>query len=208
MRVFTKLLKPPFSIVRSQGYLSVVFVDDSYLQGHTFSTCENNANAAVALLEFLGFTIHSEKSVLVPTPEIEFLGFILTSVKMNIKLTNCKSGKIISKIKKLLYEGKPTSRDLASVIGSLVATFPVLPCGKLHYKELERCKISSLKCQKGKYNAPCMPLSTSAISELHWWLKHLKNANQSLQDILVVCTIKTDCTTQLTVQYRYSENSE
>ena len=58
MRLFTKLLKPPFSILRTHGYLSVVFVDDSYLQGHTFSTCEDNVNATVDLLQFLGFTIY------------------------------------------------------------------------------------------------------------------------------------------------------
>ena len=67
MRVFTKLLKPPFSILTSHGYLSVVFVDDSYLEGHTFSTCEDNVNATVELLQSLGFTIHPRKSVLVPT---------------------------------------------------------------------------------------------------------------------------------------------
>ena len=131
-----------------------------------------------------------------PTQEIEFLGFVLNSVEMKIKLTDCKSGKIISKIKKLLYEGKQTIRDLASVIGSLVATFPVLPYGKLHYRELERCKISSLKFQNGKYNAPCIPLSTSTVAELHWCLKHLKNANQWLQDIPVDCTIQTDASKQ------------
>ena len=58
MRLFTKLLKPPFSILRTHGYLSVVFVDDSYLQGHTFSTCEDNVNATVDLLQLLGFTIY------------------------------------------------------------------------------------------------------------------------------------------------------
>ena len=196
VRVFTKLLKPSFSILRSYGYLSVVFVDLSYLQGHTFSTCEDSVNSTVDLLQFLGFTIHPEKSVLVPTQETEFLGFVWNSVEVKIKLTDCKSGQIISKIKNLLYEGKQTIRDLASVIGSLVATFPVLPYGKLHYRELERCKISSLKFQKGKYNAPCMSLSTSAIAELHWWLKHFKNGNQSLQDVPVDCTIQTDASEQ------------
>ena len=132
MRVFTKLLKPPFSILRSHGYLSVVFVDDSYLQGHTFSTCEDNVNATVDLLQSLGFTIHPGKSVLVPTQKIEFLGFVLNSVERKIKLTDCKAGKIIPKIKKLLYEGKQIIRDLASVKGSLVATFLLLPYGKLH----------------------------------------------------------------------------
>ena len=108
MRVFTKLLNPPFFILRSCGYLSVVFIDDSYLHGSTFSMFEDNVNAAVDLLQSLGFTIHPEKSVLVPTQEIEFFGFVLNCVEMKIKLTNCKCGKIILKIKKLLYEGKQT----------------------------------------------------------------------------------------------------
>ena len=72
MRVFTKLLKPRFSIWRSHGYLSVIFVDESYLHGHTFPTCEDNVNATVDLLQFLGFTIHSEKSVLVHTQDYRF----------------------------------------------------------------------------------------------------------------------------------------
>ena len=109
-------------------------------------------------------------------------------MEIKIKLTECKSGKIISKIKKLLYEEKQTVRDLASVIG--VATFSVLPYDKLHYRELERYIISSHKFQKCKYNALFMPLSTSAIAELHWWLKHLKNANQSVQDIPVDCEFR------------------
>ena len=42
-----------------------------------------------------------------------------------------------------------------------------------------------------------MPLSTSAIVELHWWLKQLKNANQSLQDMPIDdYTIQTDASEQ------------
>ena len=41
-----------------------------------------------------------------------------------------------------------------------------------------------------------MPLSTSAIAKLHCWLKHLKNANQSLQDIPVDCTSQTEASKQ------------
>ena len=39
-------------------------------------------------------------------------------------------------------------------------------------------------------------MSTSAITELRLWLKHLKNANSSLQDIPVACTIQTDASEQ------------
>ena len=42
-----------------------------------------------------------------------------------------------------------------------------------------------------------MPLSTSAIAELYWLLKHLKNVNvKTPQDIPVDCTIQADISEQ------------
>ena len=35
MRILTKILRPVFGYLRQEGYLSVIFVDDSYLQGNT-----------------------------------------------------------------------------------------------------------------------------------------------------------------------------
>ena len=66
---------------------------------------------------------------------------------MNINLADYKTGKTISK---LLYEEKQAIQDLASVIGSLFDNFPVLPYGKPYYRELERCKIYSLKLKERK----------------------------------------------------------
>ena len=42
MRVFTKLLKPVFATLREQGYESVIYVDDSLLQGDTYQECLDN----------------------------------------------------------------------------------------------------------------------------------------------------------------------
>ena len=58
MRVFTNVLKPAFSYLREIKYLSVVYVDDSYLQGETFEECLQNITETVKLLQSLGFTIH------------------------------------------------------------------------------------------------------------------------------------------------------
>ena len=46
-----------------------------------------NIRAAVAPLRELGFKIHPEKLVLVPTQQIIFLGFVIDSVKMTITVT-------------------------------------------------------------------------------------------------------------------------
>ena len=87
VRVFTKVLTPQFKYLRSKGHLSIKYIAKSLLLGETFEICFNNIRATVALLRELGFTIHPEKSVLVPIKQIIFLGFVIDSEKMTITLT-------------------------------------------------------------------------------------------------------------------------
>ena len=76
LRMFTKVLKQPLGYLRSLGHQSVVYVDDSYLQGHSFEACQENVSVTVNLLQKLGFTIHRDKSILIPTQIIVFWDFI------------------------------------------------------------------------------------------------------------------------------------
>ena len=93
--VSTKALKPGFSYRREIGYLSVVYVDDSYLQGETFEECLQNITEIVKLLQSLGFTIHPEKPLLKSTQKLTFLEFVLNSKTMTLTLTDTKKEKII-----------------------------------------------------------------------------------------------------------------
>ena len=95
MRVFTNVLKPAFSYLREIEYLSVVYVDDSYLQGETFEECLQNITETVKLLQSLGFTIHPEKSVLKPTQKLAFLGVVLNSKTMTLTLADAEKERII-----------------------------------------------------------------------------------------------------------------
>ena len=57
MRIFTKVSKVPFSYLRSKGFISVVFVDDSYLKSNTYDSCLQNIEGTIIFILFLGFTI-------------------------------------------------------------------------------------------------------------------------------------------------------
>ena len=50
MRIFTKILKLVYANLRQKGHLSVVFVDDLYLQRDTETECLENVEATIALL--------------------------------------------------------------------------------------------------------------------------------------------------------------
>ena len=54
MRAFTKLPKPPFCI-STEGYLSVIYVDDCYLQGDSFTEWVENVIWTIVILESLFF---------------------------------------------------------------------------------------------------------------------------------------------------------
>ena len=57
IRIFTKLLKPVFSSLREDGYISVIYVDDSLLYGDTFEECMENIMVTLEYLQELGFII-------------------------------------------------------------------------------------------------------------------------------------------------------
>ena len=58
--LFIKILKQPFAALRRQGLLAVVYLDDSYLQGGSYSRCLENIHATTSLLTDLGFKINYE----------------------------------------------------------------------------------------------------------------------------------------------------
>ena len=87
LRVFIYVLTPLFKYLRSKGHLSVKYVDDSLFLGEIFEICFKIIRATVEVLREIRFTIHPEKSVLIPFQNTMFLGFIINSFKMTITLT-------------------------------------------------------------------------------------------------------------------------
>ena len=120
-RVFTKILKPVYSHLRSTGHIRMGHVDDSLLVAYSLGSCRKNIYDAVDLFTLLGFTIHPVKSVLEPTQTIQFLGFVIDSVAMTVKLPPSKSAN-----QNLVLNCSPTIREVAQVIGLIVSSFPAV----------------------------------------------------------------------------------
>ena len=107
-------------------------------------------NAGVTLLETatlfteLGFYIHPNKSVFMPTQALTFLGFILDSVKMTISPTPEKVEKIVKACSQMVKKAKPLILDVARVIGLIISMFLGAEYGPLHYRILEHDKTNAL----------------------------------------------------------------
>ena len=95
-RAFTKVLKPPFAVLRKNGQPSVVFVDGIYPQGDTFDECQQNVWITIAFLRSLGFAILVKKSILIPTQLIIYAGFWIDISQITLEITKEKADKIVN----------------------------------------------------------------------------------------------------------------
>ncbi|KZR98775.1 Uncharacterized protein APZ42_005654, partial [Daphnia magna] len=72
--VFIKLLKPIVSFLRQRGVRLVIYLHDILIIGHSKESAEEAVNQVFHLFVSLGFVIHEEKSIMLPTQFLEYIG--------------------------------------------------------------------------------------------------------------------------------------
>lgn len=174
-RVFTKLLKPMFSSLRKMGHLNVAYVDDSLLQGDTESQCTTNVTDTAILADSLGFTINPKKSIFQPTQKIVFVGFLICSLTMTVRLTPEKIRDITNLGARLLQQTIITIRLFAKFIGKCVASEPGVRYAPLYYKSLEIERDTLLRLHRGNFDAS-VEISSKSRECIQWWVDNLVSA--------------------------------
>lgn len=106
--------------------------------------CSDHVSKTLARVESLGFVVNYEKSVLVPSTKIIFLGNVIDSKLMIVFFTDERKLSILEACKKLQKRTKKKIREVAKVIGLLVASFSAVEFGQLFYRDMERAKNGAL----------------------------------------------------------------
>ena len=84
-RVFTKLLKPVVGLLRQMGIRMIIYLDDILILHQCIALLETLVIQVCQLFEALGLMINRKKSLLAPTQQLEFLGFLICSRKLIIQ---------------------------------------------------------------------------------------------------------------------------
>ena len=170
-------MKPVFSSLRKIGHVNVCYLDDSLLISNTYDNCSKNIEDTCNLLDSLGFTIHLNKSVFVPSQVITFLEFIIDSISMTIKLTDEKKDNLIQDCLRFQNKREVVIRDLAQVVGKMIASEPGVEYAALYYKPLEQAKTLALKQSKGNFDDK-MLLDNQLRECIKWWIENVKTSNK------------------------------
>ena len=145
-RVFSKILKPVIALLRTRGISLIIYLDDLLIAAGTYIDCLNHTKQVISLLESLGLRINYEKSIIIPTQKLEFLGFIIDSTSMSLALPVGKIQSIKSSARKLLRtKGTISIRQLSRFIGLCTSAKYAVPQAPLHYRSLQFLRNSVLK---------------------------------------------------------------
>lgn len=106
-RIFTKCTKPIMSALRSHGHRGIIYIDDSLWMGRSVRSVEETGFSVVNLFQQAGFQINEEKSSLLPTQSVTFLGYVMDTVKMTVSLPQEKVQQILKEIQNLLLQAHP-----------------------------------------------------------------------------------------------------
>ena len=169
--VFTKLLKPVVAILRRLGIRVVLYLDDMLIMASSKEEARAHLATAMHLLTALGFILNLDKSVLTPTQRVIFLGFCLDSRTMLISLPTPRIQSIQRLIREILAQGQASILKLSQLLGSMVSTHPAVLGAPLHYRHLERAKITALKHSQNSNTL--VTTSDNMRQDLTWWFQEL-----------------------------------
>jgi hypothetical protein len=156
------------------GIRLVIYLDDILILNESKEGLL--ADIDIDLLQSLGFLINWEKSIIVPTQTIEYLGLIVDSTDRSFSLPDCKATAVKKMCALALSEDRVKLRTLASIQRNFSWAIPAIPFAQSHYRSLQRFYISN--AQRVGFNLESkVRLSPNVRLDLTWWVENIEKAN-------------------------------
>ena len=83
---FTKVMKAVVTLLRSWGTRIIIYIDDILIMSESVVLVAQHLQVLIHILQCLGFIINTEKLVMIPTQEIEFLGMRVNTNTLLVSL--------------------------------------------------------------------------------------------------------------------------
>lgn len=194
-RVFTRIMKTLFTHIRVKHGVNLLFyIDDTIIYGKTEREVQQGVQVTLEILQQAGFTVNTKKSVMNPSTKLEYLGFLIDSVKQTLTIPPKKLDGIQESIKDMLSNSRVPIRKFAGLVGRLAATAPANDKAKVLIKTLQVAMIMALAIHKGCYDKPIY-LKPKVKRSLEEWQRTLGTASKVYREILPDLTVYTDAST-------------
>ncbi|CAC5356039.1 unnamed protein product [Mytilus coruscus] len=175
-RVFTKIVSVVAAYLRTKNIRLVVYLDDwLIINQQKAHLCLDRAEC-LNLLVSLGFIVNKEKSKLVPSQKLIYLGAFFDLEKGLIFPTQERIDKLNLAIQKIMKEIQVTALDFLHLLGIMASCIELIPNARLYMRPIQLHLLSFWRpaCQEFK---TLVPVTQHLKSHLIWWSTDLYNHN-------------------------------
>ena len=151
-QVFTRVMAPVTAILHSMGIRMRRYLDDWLV---------------LQLCHELGIVVNPQKSNLVPSQVVQYLGVVIDSTSFRASPSEERISRLQSTAAEFQSCTSPTASLWLSLLGVLSSLAHLVPGGRLRMRSLQLCLHCSWDCQD--LEAPVYA-SMECLRDLQWWL--------------------------------------
>jgi transcriptional regulator of met regulon len=112
---------------RKAGILSWIYLDDILVVGNSPKAVQKHLDIMLQDLELSGMVVNKKKSQLVPSQQVEHLGFSVDFKSGHLQVPKEKMRTIRKELGKLLTHSEMTTRKMAAILGSTRSFLMAMP---------------------------------------------------------------------------------
>ena len=169
---FTRIVKEVKLIAQARNLRIHQYLDDWLLRSPTEEQCLKGSKNLVKLVQELGWLINFQKSELVPTQKLDFLGYHFNLQRGLVFPTQKKLDQLNIQTVSIRRSLVLTPRKLMSIIGTLASLEKTVPLGRLHMRPFQWYLRSHWKFPKSLDKR--IPVTGNFLNHLKWW-ENLQN---------------------------------
>ena len=166
-QVFTRIMAPVSTILHSMGIRMRRYLDDWLVQSSSRESLLRDLQTVLQLCHELGIVVNPQKSNLVPSQVVQYLGVIIDSTSFRASSSQERISKLLSTAEEFQSSASPPASLWLSLLGVLSSLAHLVPGGRLRMRSLQLCLHRSW--DRLDLEAP-VSASAECLHDLQWWL--------------------------------------
>ena len=170
-QVFTRVMAPVSAILHSMGIRMRRYLDDWLVQSSSRESLLGDLQTVLQLCHELGIVVNPQKSNLVPSQVVQYLGVVIDSTSFRASPSEERISRLQSAAAEFQSCASPTASFWLSLLCVLSLLAHLVPGGRLRMRSLQLCLHRSWDRQD--LEAPVYA-SMECLRDLQWWLHLLR----------------------------------
>ena len=166
-QVFTRVMAPVSAILHSMGIRMRRYLDNWLVQSSSRDSLVRDLQTVLSLCHELGIVVNPQKSNLVPSQIVQYLGVVIDSISFRASPSQDRISRLRSTADAFRSSASPSASLWLSLLGALSSLAHLVPGGRLRMRSLQLCLHRSW--DRLDLQAP-VPVSLVCLQDLQWWL--------------------------------------